>query len=140
MSKQSVYKLDFSDPLQSDCVREMEKHARFSKKDVVEHFDSIAVNYDDCMKSNGYPDPEYVAKFLKKYADQKNMSLQDTKILDFGCGTGLVGEELKKIGCSKIDGIDCSAEMITIAKRKGNYNEVYNSLLGLSNYMESLPF
>jgi predicted TPR repeat methyltransferase len=86
----------------------MEKHARFSLESVVEHFDSIAVNYEDCQNSNDYPDPGYVAKFLKSYAQKKSINLGTTRILDFGCGTGLVGKELNNIGCKLIDGIDCS--------------------------------
>lgn len=58
-------KLDFTNPMAPDCVREMEKHARFSAKNIVQHFDSIALNYDDCQNSNEYPDPEYIAEFTK---------------------------------------------------------------------------
>ena len=112
MIEQTVEKLDFTDPLRPECVREMEKHARFSMKNVVEHFDSIAVNYEDCQNSNDYPDPQYVGDFLKSYSDQKGVNLAEARILDFGCGTGLVGKELVKQGCKKIDGIDCSAEML----------------------------
>ena len=140
MINTKIEKLDFADPLRPDCVREMEKHARFSIKNAVEHFDSIAVNYEDCQNSNDYPDPEYVGDALKKIAGQKGLDLAQTRILDFGCGTGLVGKELFKHGCKKIDGIDCSAEMLKQAKAKGIYSDMYHVTLGLSDYMESLPF
>ena len=55
------------------------------------------------------------------------------KIIDVGCGTGLVGLELLNLGFSNFDGIDISQEMIDIAQGRG-----YNSLF-LGNLNESLP-
>jgi len=55
------------------------------------------------------------------------------KIIDVGCGTGLVGLELKNLGFSNFDGIDISQEMIDIAQGRG-----YNSLF-LGNLNKSLP-
>ena len=55
------------------------------------------------------------------------------KIIDVGCGTGLVGLELKNLGFSNFDGIDISQEMIDIAHGRG-----YNSLF-LGNLNKSLP-
>ena len=56
------------------------------------------------------------------------------KIVDVGCGTGLVGQELKKSGFINFDGIDISQEMIDIA-----YGRSYQNLF-LGNLNESLPF
>jgi SAM-dependent methyltransferase len=55
------------------------------------------------------------------------------KIIDVGCGTGLVGLELQNLGFSNFDGIDISQEMIDIAQGRG-----YNSLF-LGNLNKSLP-
>ena len=44
---------------------------------------------------------------LRKYALKKN-----SRILDAGCGTGLVGIELKKYGYSNIEGVDFSQSML----------------------------
>jgi SAM-dependent methyltransferase len=55
------------------------------------------------------------------------------KIIDVGCGTGLVGLELKNLGFSNFDGIDLSQEMIDIAQVRG-----YNSLF-LGNLNKLLP-
>ena len=55
------------------------------------------------------------------------------KIIDVGCGTGLVGLELLNLGFSNFDGIDISQEMIDIAQGRG-----YNSLF-LGNLNKSLP-
>jgi len=55
------------------------------------------------------------------------------KIIDVGCGTGLVGLELQNLGFSNFDGIDISQEMIDIAQGRG-----YSSLF-LGNLNKSLP-
>ena len=45
-----------------------------------------------------------------------------SKILDAGCGTGLVGEQLAKRGYDAFDGVDLSAEMLRRAKTRGYTN------------------
>ncbi len=54
-------------------------------------------------------------------------------IIDVGCGTGLVGLQLKKLGYKNFDGVDLSQEMIDIAIDRG-----YASLF-LGNLNETLP-
>ena len=60
------------------------------------------------------------------------------KIIDVGCGTGLVGKNLKALGFSNFDGIDISADMLAIAKPRGYLNLFLGSLnkqLPISNNM-----
>lgn len=45
----------------------------------------------------------------------------DVSILDLGCGTGLVGEELYKRGYKNIDGLDLCAKFMKVAEAKGIY-------------------
>lgn len=54
-------------------------------------------------------------------------------VLDFGCGTGLVGEHLARLGVGPVDGLDLSREMLDVAGRKGVYRDliVGNILDGL---------
>lgn len=63
----------------------------------------------------------------------KHLSDKNQKIIDVGCGTGLVGVELSKLGYTNFDGIDISKEMIDIAIDRG-----YRSLF-LGNLNDSLP-
>ena len=63
----------------------------------------------------------------------KHLSDKNQKIIDVGCGTGLVGLELSKLGYTSFDGVDISKEMIDIAINRG-----YRSLF-LGNLNESLP-
>ncbi len=51
-------------------------------------------------------------------------------VLDVGCGTGVVGDELAKLGMSVIDGIDISPEMLAkAAAKKCNGRPVYRRLI-----------
>jgi len=56
-----------------------------------------------------YVAPKETVSVLKEYAFDSNC-----KILDAGCGTGLVGIELKKFGYSNIDGVDFSQDMLNL--------------------------
>ena len=61
--------------------------------------------------------PEIAAKEFGKMADKKKMS-KEIRILDVGAGTGLVGEWLQKLGYTNLDALDCSVDMLEVAKLK----------------------
>ena len=67
-------------------------------------------------------------QIFQEYIKDKSL-----RIIDVGCGTGLVGVELEKGGFSNFDGIDISQEMIDIAKQRG-----YSKLL-IGSLNNSLP-
>jgi len=67
-------------------------------------------------------------QIFQEYIKDKSL-----RIIDVGCGTGLVGVELEKGGFSNFDGIDISQEMIDIAKQRG-----YSKLL-IGSLNDSLP-
>ena len=56
-----------------------------------------------------YQAPQNTVKLLDQYTANKNID-----ILDAGCGSGLVGLELKKYGYNKITGVDFSQEMLNL--------------------------
>ena len=68
--------------------------------------------YKKDMVDWNYTAPQETVSILKKYASNKNF-----KILDAGCGTGLVGIELKKYGYSNIEGVDFSQSMLDLVPR-----------------------
>ena len=51
----------------------------------------------------------FLTQFFKKHSKNK-----DIKILDAGCGTGLVGIQLKKNGYLNIDGVDLSSKLLEL--------------------------
>ena len=65
--------------------------------------------YNKDMVDWNYTAPQETVSVLKKYALNKN-----SKILDAGCGTGLVGIELKKYGYLNIEGVDFSQSMLDL--------------------------
>ena len=65
--------------------------------------------YNKDMVDWNYTAPQETVSVLMKYALDKN-----SKILDAGCGTGLVGIELKKYDYSNIEGVDFSQSMLDL--------------------------
>ncbi len=49
------------------------------------------------------------------------------KILDIGCGTGIIGSLLSKRGYTNIHGLDLSEDMLEKAEEKKVYNKLINS-------------
>ena len=67
-------------------------------------------------------------QIFQEYIKDKSL-----RIIDVGCGTGLVGVELEKGGFSNFDGSDISQEMIDIAKQRG-YSKLF-----IGSLNDSLP-
>jgi len=74
--------------------------------------------YDKDMVDWNYTGPKETSKVFNKY--QKNKSI---KIYDAGCGTGLVGVELKKYGFSNFYGADLSQKLLDLVP-KGLYRKL----------------
>ena len=49
------------------------------------------------------------------------------KILDIGCGTGIIGSLLSKRGYTNIHGLDLSEDMLEKAEEKKVYNKLINA-------------
>ncbi|XP_041483528.1 methyltransferase-like protein 27 [Lytechinus variegatus] len=99
-------------------------------KELEDYYDKWAVdksaeNYDQVLKEAGYVGPAAVASILNRLVQDKTK-----KILDVGCGTGMVGEELAKLGFSNVSGVDPSQESLNACKTKGVYKELIHSYVG----------
>ena len=71
--------------------------------------------YDKDMEDWNYTGPKETSKIFNEYSSNK-----DIKIYDAGCGTGLVGVELKKYGFSNFYGADLSQKLLDLVP-KGLY-------------------
>ena len=63
-------------------------------------------------------------------ADKVNELIKNNKwakILDIGCGDGLVGEALRKHGFDNLVGLDISLKMVRLAQDKKVYKDVFQA-------------
>lgn len=82
-----------------------------------------ARDYDrDTVGQMGYVGPEVASSLLDNYLDSK-----DSRILDAGCGTGLVGEVLTELGYQQIEAFDYSEDMLNVAEEKDVYDRVFKA-------------
>jgi len=79
--------------------------------EVMKYYDEWGVKnkYDQDMINWNYTGPKETVTTFIKYSKDKNI-----KILDAGCGTGLVGIELKKYNYLNIDGMDLSKKLLDL--------------------------
>ncbi|WP_054030273.1 class I SAM-dependent DNA methyltransferase [Desulfatitalea tepidiphila] len=91
-----------------------------TSEDLAEAYRKWCALYDrDTVKVMGYVGPQTAAAMLDAYLDSKSC-----RVLDAGCGTGLVGEFLRSFGYNHIDAMDYSPDMLGEAEKKGVYNRL----------------
>lgn len=86
------------------------------------YYDDWADNYDkDFIKASGYAYPERIAALFSRISPS-----DESRIVDIGCGTGVVGKELRRHGVTApIDGFDISQGMLDQAAQKGVYDQLH---------------
>ncbi len=94
---------------QKDIGNKTPLHELKTTEEVMHYYDEWSKNnkYNRDMYNWGYSGPKETVEVLSKYQKDKNI-----KIYDAGCGSGLVGLELKKFGFTDIDGADISKELL----------------------------
>lgn len=84
--------------------------------------------YDDDVSSHGYGLPammvETVLAATRIDGATRRFGDRSSKVLDAGCGTGLVGVALRGAGYTELHGIDISPEMIERARERGIYRSL----------------
>ena len=80
-------------------------------EEIMKYYDEWGTDnkYDKDMVEWDYTGPKETVDTFKKYANNKEI-----KIYDAGCGTGLVGVELKKNSYINFDGVDLSQKLLDL--------------------------
>ena len=80
-------------------------------EEIMKYYDEWGADnkYDKDMVEWDYTGPKETVDTFKKYANNKEI-----KIYDAGCGTGLVGVELRKNGYTNFDGVDLSEKLLDL--------------------------
>ncbi len=89
--------------------------------------DSSERIYDDWSREydqNLTGDYQYIAPQIAVDAFCANTQQTDCAIVDYGCGTGIVGELLAARGFECLDGMDISAGMLSVARTKKVYRHL----------------
>ena len=107
---------------QKDIVHKVPLHTLKSTDEVRDLYDDWSKNdkYNQDMIDWEYSGPREVVSAFLPHASNKGI-----KILDAGCGSGLVGEELSKEGYSIIHGADIAAKLMNSIPA-GIYQELHN--------------
>jgi len=80
-----------------------------------------AETYDQTMLDGlSYSSPRRVATLAAATEARR-----DARILDVGCGTGLLASCLRTQGFNRVDGLDYSAPMLAVAQREGRIDEAF---------------
>ncbi|WP_417672275.1 class I SAM-dependent DNA methyltransferase [Roseibium sp.] len=85
---------------------------------VAQYYDDWAKTYDATLADWEYEAPDRSASLVAPYLPK------GARILDVGCGTGLVSEALRKHGDFHLDGLDISAESLKLAQARGTYDKL----------------
>ena len=100
--------------MKKDVINKLDIYKLKTSKELLKYYQNWTDNnkYNKDMVDWKYTAPRETVSVLKKYVFNKN-----SKILDAGCGTGLVGIELKKYGYTNIEGVDFSQNMLDLVPR-----------------------
>ncbi len=95
---------------------------------VRQFYDEWAESYEKDMAALGYSGPRFMAELFDRHAVQTSFDKSSATILDAGCGTGLLGDELVSLGYPRIDGFDLSPEMARQAADRSGYARVLGDI------------
>ena len=103
---------------------------------IQDKYDKWAEKYDTDMSNCSYGAPSSALKAFLENAEEHGIK-KDSRIIDVGAGTGIVGALLQKEGYTNIAAVDISPDMLQIARGKNCYNKFICG--GLGNNSLSIP-
>ncbi|KAK3772423.1 hypothetical protein RRG08_031444 [Elysia crispata] len=94
-------------------------------------YDQLAGQFDQVVAGYEYRAHHRVVDRLVSLVGDRNRA--EMKIMDLGCGTGLVGEVLYAAGFTQLDGLEPSQGMLDVARSKGIYRELFCAYVALND-------
>lgn len=92
------------------------------RENLIEFYRAWVHTYDADVRAQRYRAPGVVADIVAAMSDRLLRRSRDgVRVLDAGCGTGLVGKVLAERGFTYVDGFDLSHQMIAAADLTGAY-------------------
>ena len=99
-----------------------------SQQAVKDFYADWASNYDKDTSSIQYSACESTCQLFLNLPDSEHLGIdpdnKDLRIMDVGCGTGLMGQTLVRHGYTNVDGCDLSLEMTIEADKLGIYKQL----------------
>ncbi|MEM7563863.1 MAG: methyltransferase domain-containing protein [Pseudomonadota bacterium] len=111
------------DRISSNDAIDAALHLDGDPEKVKEFYEEWARTYNVDTTGSEYTGPVISSRLL-----QQHLPKTDSRLLDAGCGTGLVGLELQKLGYGNIDGFDLSEAMARLAIDTGSYQNVLGAI------------
>nr|XP_039273066.1 uncharacterized protein LOC120347225 [Styela clava] len=105
------------------------------KKKIKTFYDNWAEHYDCDMLDMGYRLHDVATTILME--NMENCTDDDCFVIDFGSGTGLIGNKLRKKDFNGIlHGVDESRSMLEMANRKHVYDDLYQQHLAVNEKID----
>ncbi len=97
--------------VQKDVINKVPIYKLKKTEEIMKYYDQWGEGnkYDNDMIEWNYTGPKETSEVFNRHVKDKNI-----KIYDAGCGTGLVGVELKKFGFSNFYGADLSQKLLDL--------------------------
>lgn len=100
-------------------------------------YDKLADQFDNLIAGYQYKAHlRVVDKLVSLIGDRDRTQM---KIMDLGCGTGLVGDALHAAGFTQLDGLEPSQGMLDVARSKGIYGKLLCAYVALGDEKIPLP-
>ncbi|XP_067667923.1 methyltransferase-like protein 27 isoform X2 [Haliotis asinina] len=106
-----------------NAFEDFDKRGGMTPGQVADVFTNAASTYDTVWTMRNYKDHIYVAEGVADYFQENQRA--SVRILDVAAGTGMLAEQLWKMGFRQLDGLDPSAGMMAEAMKKRVYSNYY---------------
>ncbi|MCI5130226.1 MAG: class I SAM-dependent methyltransferase [Candidatus Electrothrix sp. EH2] len=118
-----IFTMSSQDSSGFDVIKESHKLSG-DPDELAQYYQQWADRYDDDVSKEEYAGPDYIADYFEAMQKKSDRGNRDIKILDAGCGSGLVGITLYRKEYRDIDGCDLSHEMVSLAEKTDCYQKV----------------